>query len=97
MRFNGRHHWQTTRRLCSAPCRCPTSTPTWSSMSCGQSEAVGNSFSHETCEHALANSPPDKVEAAYGRGDLFDKRVPLMQAWADYCMSKVGTMAGPER
>jgi hypothetical protein len=36
----------------------------------------------------LAHSPPDRVEAAYRRGDLLDKRVVLMQTWADYCMSK---------
>lgn len=42
-------------------------------------EAAGNSFSRETCEHALAHSLPNKVEAAYRRADLFDKRVPLMQ------------------
>lgn len=48
-------------------------------------EAVGNTFAREVCEHALAHSLPNKVEAAYRRGDLFDKRVPLMQAWADYC------------
>jgi integrase len=48
-------------------------------------EAVGNSFSREVCEHALAHSLPDRVEAAYRRGDLLDKRVVLMQAWADYC------------
>ncbi len=48
-------------------------------------EAVGNSFSREVCEHALAHSLPDKVEAAYRRGDLLEKRVMLMQAWADYC------------
>jgi integrase len=39
----------------------------------------------EVCEHALAHSLPDKVEAAYRRGDLLDKRVQLMKAWADYC------------
>lgn len=48
-------------------------------------EAVGNSFSREVCEHALAHSLPDKVEAAYRRGDLLDKRIMLMQAWANYC------------
>jgi integrase len=52
-------------------------------------EAAGNTFSREICEHALAHSLPNKVEAAYRRSDLFEKRVPLMQAWADYCMSKV--------
>jgi integrase len=49
------------------------------------SESVANSFPREVCEHALAHSLPDKVEAAYRRGDLLDKRVVLMQAWADYC------------
>ncbi len=49
------------------------------------SEAPGNSFPREVCEHALAHSLPDKVEAAYRRGDLLDKRVLLMQAWADFC------------
>lgn len=51
-------------------------------------EADGNSFPREVCEHALAHSLPDRVEAAYRRGDLFDKRVALMQAWADFCEAK---------
>ena len=49
------------------------------------SESVANSFPREVCEHALAHSLPDKVEAAYQRGDLLEKRVMLMEAWADYC------------
>lgn len=49
-------------------------------------EHEGNSFSREVCEHALAHSLPDKVEAAYRRGDLLDKRVTLMQAWSDFCL-----------
>lgn len=48
-------------------------------------EYEGNSFSREVCEHALAHGLPDKVEAAYRRGDLLDKRIVLMLAWADYC------------
>ena len=48
-------------------------------------ESVANSFPREVCEHALAHSLPDKVEAAYRRGDLLEKRIMLMQAWADYC------------
>lgn len=36
-------------------------------------------------EYALAHSLPDKVEAAYWRGDLIEKRKVLMQVWADYC------------
>ncbi len=43
------------------------------------------SFSHETCEHALAHRISDKAEAAYRRGDQFEKRRALMEAWAAYC------------
>jgi integrase len=52
-------------------------------------ESVGNSFPREICEHALAHSLPDKVEAAYRRGDLIEKRKVLMQVWADYCSRPV--------
>ena len=48
-------------------------------------EAAANTFSREVCEHALAHRLPDRVEAAYRRGDLFDKRIVLMQAWSDFC------------
>jgi hypothetical protein len=34
---------------------------------------------------ALAHVITDKVEAAYRRGDLFEKRRKLMDAWASYC------------
>jgi integrase len=43
------------------------------------------SFPHETCEHALAHRISDKAEAAYRRGDQFEKRRLLMQAWATFC------------
>ena len=42
------------------------------------------SFPHETCEHALAHRISDKAEAAYRRGDQFEKRRLLMDAWAKY-------------
>lgn len=48
-------------------------------------ESTANSFPREVCEHALAHKLPDKVEAAYRRGDLIEKRKVLMQVWADYC------------
>lgn len=48
-------------------------------------ESIANSFPREVCEHALAHSLPDKVEAAYRRGDLLEKRKMLMQTWADFC------------
>ncbi len=34
---------------------------------------------------ALAHAVGDKVEAAYRRGDLFEKRRQLVEAWARYC------------
>jgi integrase len=43
------------------------------------------SFPHETCEHALAHRISDKAEAAYRRGDQFEKRRKLMEAWATFC------------
>ena len=42
-------------------------------------------FSNEVCEAALAHVIENKAEAAYRRGDLFDKRRKLMEAWAVYC------------
>jgi integrase len=57
-------------------------------------EAPGNAFPREVCEHALAHSLPDRVEAAYQRGDLFGKRIALMQAWADYCGDKPAQQGG---
>lgn len=43
------------------------------------------SFPSEVAEMALAHTIEDRVEAAYRRGDLFEKRRKLMQAWADFC------------
>jgi integrase len=42
-------------------------------------------FPHEVKESALAHTVRDKVEAAYQRRDLFDKRRKLMDAWAKFC------------
>jgi integrase len=42
-------------------------------------------FPNEVCEAALAHVIENKAEAAYRRGDLFDKRRKLMEAWAGYC------------
>jgi integrase len=36
-------------------------------------------------EMALGHRIPDKVEAAYRRGDLLEKRRGLMDEWAEYC------------
>jgi integrase len=39
----------------------------------------------DVAEAALAHTVGNKVEAAYRRGDLFDKRRRLMDMWAEYC------------
>ncbi|AOJ70303.1 MULTISPECIES: tyrosine-type recombinase/integrase [Burkholderia] len=46
-------------------------------------------FANEVVEMALAHAIRDKTEAAYRRGDLFEKRLALMQAWADYIEQEV--------
>jgi integrase len=47
------------------------------------SEATGHGG--EVAEAALAHAVGDKVEAAYRRGDLFEKRRRLMEDWATFC------------
>ncbi|MES2119741.1 MAG: integrase arm-type DNA-binding domain-containing protein [Pseudomonadota bacterium] len=42
-------------------------------------------YAHEVAEMALAHTIENKVERAYRRGDLFDKRRRLMDDWAAYC------------
>ena len=51
-------------------------------------------FTNEVCEAALAHVIENKAEAAYRRGDLFDKRRKLMEAWAIFCAApKAGKLA----
>jgi integrase len=51
------------------------------------SERTG--FPREVAEMALAHAIPSAVEAAYRRGDLFEKRRRLMDAWATWCSRPV--------
>lgn len=53
--------------------------------------AERTNYPREVAEMALAHAVTDKVEAAYRRGDLFDKRRRLMEAWARFC----GTVKQP--
>ncbi len=41
-------------------------------------------YPRDVAEMALAHTIPDKVEAAYRRGDLFDKRTKMMADWAKF-------------
>ncbi len=48
---------------------------------CGEA----TNYPREVAEAALAHTLSDKVEAAYRRGDMFDKRRRLMEEWAEFC------------
>ena len=47
--------------------------------------AERTAYPREVVEMALAHAVENKVEAAYRRGDLFDKRRWLMTDWAHFC------------
>jgi integrase len=48
--------------------------------------AEATAYPHEMCEIALGHTVGNKVEAAYRRGDMMEKRRRLMADWADYCV-----------
>ena len=57
--------------------------------------AEQTNYENQVAEMALAHVVKNKVEAAYRRGDLFDKRCRLMDAWSDYCcMPSAGAPRG---
>jgi integrase len=47
--------------------------------------AERTNFPNEVAEMALAHTLSSKVEAAYRRGDLFERRRRMMTVWADFC------------
>ena len=52
----------------------------------------------DVAEMALAHAVNDRTEAAYRRGDLFEKRRRLMDDWAAFCTSgHIGADRGPRR
>lgn len=48
-------------------------------------------YPNEMSEMALAHTLPDKVEAAYRRGNMREKRRALMDDWAAYCATGGGS------
>jgi integrase len=52
--------------------------------------AETTAYPNHVVEMALAHAVGDKVEAAYRRGDLFEKRRRLMDAWAQFCGQPAG-------
>lgn len=53
-------------------------------------------FDGDIAEMALAHALGNKVEAAYRRGNLLEKRRGLMNAWGTYCTSDSGDQKAPE-
>jgi integrase len=45
-------------------------------------------FPREVAEKCLAHTISNQVEAAYRRGDLFNKRITVMETWANYCLNE---------
>ena len=64
-------------RLGCTPHGMRSSFRTW----CGETEQP-----RELAEQALAHVNPNRVEAAYMRSDLFERRRELMEAWSDYLL-----------
>ena len=51
--------------------------------------AENTTYPDNVCEQALAHTIPSAVEAAYRRGDLFEKRIALMADWGAYCQNVI--------
>jgi integrase len=51
-------------------------------------------YPHLVAELALGHTQSDKLMQAYQRGDLFEKRRQLMDAWAEFCASPPAAAAG---
>jgi integrase len=52
--------------------------------------AERTAYPRELAEMALAHAIADKVERAYRRGDLFERRARLMEDWAAHCAREGG-------
>ncbi|WP_036283942.1 site-specific integrase [Methylocystis sp. ATCC 49242] len=52
------------------------------------------SFPREVAEASLAHAVENKVEAAYRRTDLVEKRRELLKLWGQHCTSDIGTKNG---
>ena len=57
--------------------------------------AEQTAYPNEVVKMALAHAVRNKVEAAYRRGDLFEKRRRLMDDWATFCGAPATGGTGP--
>jgi integrase len=53
--------------------------------------AERTNYPRDLAEMALAHTIGDKVEAAYRRGDMLERRAHMMQAWADFLATPTAT------
>lgn len=56
--------------------------------------AERTNYPHEMSEMALAHVLTNKVEAAYRRGDMVEKRRQLMREWENFLSNTIGTLTG---
>ena len=56
--------------------------------------AEQTNYPREVAEMALAHTVGDKVEAAYRRGDLFEKRRRMMEEWQRFCETPAEEKSG---
>jgi integrase len=56
--------------------------------------AETTNYPHELAEMALAHIVSNKVEAAYRRGDMLEKRHQMMKAWACFAKPQPGRVHG---
>jgi len=61
--------------------------------------AESTNYPRDVAEMALAHTIGDKVEAAYSRGDLMEKRKRMMDDWAKFCgtIAKAGNVVAINR
>src|SRR5947209_19423871 len=57
--------------------------------------AERTNFPSEVAEMALAHTVSSKVEQAYRRGDLFERRRRLMTTWSTYCLTSTQAVQCP--
>ncbi|WP_429497101.1 tyrosine-type recombinase/integrase [Robbsia andropogonis] len=56
--------------------------------------AERTAYANEVVEMALAHTVGNATEAAYRRGDMLERRAPLMAEWEDYCLAKASEGRG---
>ncbi len=90
---------RSTRGMMTLRCMKKDITPHGFRSSFRDWAAERTSFPREVCEAALAHRLKDKMEAAYHRTDLFEKRRSLMATWAAFAKAMsakvVPLRAGP--